>query len=75
MKSDNRILLYKGCIGDARSLRRRWRVKAAFIWALRAAGIAFLLAAVYLALTVEEAPCVGEETAHERAWRLGRSGW
>ncbi len=57
---------------NGRGGRRRRRIEAALICALEAAGIAFLLAAALVAAVVWDAPCLGEETAHEAAWHEGR---
>lgn len=55
--------------------RRDRRIEAVIVWTLRAGAVAFLAVAAYLAATVEEGPCLGEETEHEMAWRLGQAEW
>ena len=70
MKKHNRI--YKG---QERRRRSGKIFEAVLVWTLRAGAVAFLAVAAYLAATVEDAPCLGEETEHEMAWRLGQAEW
>ena len=50
---------------------------AVLCWAFWAGCVSFIGVAAYLAATVEDAPCLGGETAHETAWHdgRGRGGW